>query len=91
MNRLFLVQDVGILPSKLAISIDIGDNWVSVHSYVHTHTTAYYRNKVGTIYHAAEFDTIRIIPSENDRKPNFDTRSTMKNWTRATTTRNGVE
>ena len=25
--------------------------------------------------------TIRIIPSENDRKPNFDTRSTMKNWT----------
>ena len=25
--------------------------------------------------------TIRNIPSENDRKPNFDTRSTMKNWT----------
>ena len=24
--------------------------------------------------------TVRIIPSENDRKPNFDTRSTMKNW-----------
>ena len=25
--------------------------------------------------------TIRNIPSENDRKPNFDTRSTTKNWT----------
>ena len=23
----------------------------------------------------------RIIPSENDRKPSFDTRSTMMNWT----------
>ena len=27
------------------------------------------------------YSTIRIITSENDRKPNFDTRSTMKNWT----------
>ena len=26
-------------------------------------------------------DTIRIITSENDRKPNFDTRSTIKNRT----------
>ena len=24
---------------------------------------------------------VRNIPSENDRKPNVDTRSTMKNWT----------
>ena len=27
------------------------------------------------------YSTIRIITSENDRKPKFDTRSTMKNWT----------
>ena len=27
-------------------------------TYIHTHTTAYYRNKVGTMYHAAELEDL---------------------------------